>query len=105
MFRKGFLSTSGTWPGRFYNDSHVRKLLQIRTLQEKGMRISEIASCRREKLQTRRHTEKCHGPLRYHARIELNISREMETKEPRKVTENDPSPKAIAKGGIENEEQ
>jgi DNA-binding transcriptional MerR regulator len=95
---------AGRGRGGFYYDSHVRRLLKIKTLQEKGMRISEIA-----KFQARETPDTTAYPrnvmVRYEIMpgVELNISREMETKEPRKINEMIRVLKAIAKGDIENE--
>jgi DNA-binding transcriptional MerR regulator len=94
----------GRGRGGFYYDSHLQRLLQIKALQEKGMSISVIAS-----LQNRETSEIVTHPRNVMVRyeilpgLELNISREMEIKEPRKIREIIKVTRAIAKGDIENE--
>lgn len=91
---------AGRGRGGFYYDSHVKRLLQIKALQEKGIGISAIAT-----IQNKETSDTTSYPrnimVRYEIApgIELNISREMEISEPRKIREIIRVTKAIIKGG------
>lgn len=95
---------AGRGRGGFYYDSHLKRLLQIKALQEKGMGISSIAS-----LQNKTSSDMASCPRNIMVRyeivpgIELNVSREVERNEPRKIRKIIQIIKAITKGDIENE--
>lgn len=95
---------AGRGRGGFYFDSHVKRLLQIKALQDKGMSISAIAS-----LQDSNTSEIVIYPrnvmIRYEVLpgVELNVKREMEIRESKKINEMIRVIKAIAKGDTENE--
>jgi DNA-binding transcriptional MerR regulator len=97
---------AGRGRGGFYYDSHVQTLLQIKALQEKGMGISGIASLLKketpEPVMSARNIM-----VRYEIvpGVELNISREMEMNEPRKIREIIRVIKIITKGDIDHERE
>jgi DNA-binding transcriptional MerR regulator len=95
---------AGRGRGGFYYDSHVKRLLQIKALQEKGMGISVIASLLNRET-SGVVTEPRNVMVRYEIvpGVELNVTREMEMNEPRKVREIIKVTRAIAKGDIKNE--
>ncbi len=95
---------AGRGRGGFYYDSHVKRLLQIKALQEKGIGISAIASLQKEETSDV-VTYPRNIMIRYEIipGVELNVSREMEMNEPRKIREIIRVIKAITKGDIENE--
>jgi DNA-binding transcriptional MerR regulator len=97
---------AGRGRGGFYYDSHVKRLSQIRELQEKGMSISAIASLP-QKETAAIVTYPRNIMIRYEIvpGVELNISREMEMNEPKKIREIIRVITAIAKGDIKNEER
>ncbi len=90
---------AGRGRGGFYYDSHLKRLLQIKALQEKGMGISAIAAIRKkETSDVVAHPRNIMVRYEIIPGVELNISREMEIREPRKISEIIRVIKAIAKG-------
>jgi hypothetical protein len=80
--------------------------LQIKELQEKGMSISAIASLQKnETSDITAHPRNIMVRYEIVPGVELNISREMEIKEPRKVREILRIIQIIAKGDIEHERE
>lgn len=95
---------AGRGRGGFYYDSHLKRLLQIKALQEKGMGISAIAAIQKKETAAAVAYPRS-VMVRYEIvpGLELNISREMEIREPRKINEIIRVIKAIAKGEAGNE--
>jgi len=95
---------AGRGRGGFYFDSHVQQLLRIKSFQEKGIGITAMVSLMKneapEPVLPSREVM-----IRYEIvpGIEINISREMEIKEPKKVLEIIRIAKSIAKGEMNNE--
>lgn len=97
-------SPDGQGRGGFYCDSHMKRLLQIKALQQKGMSISAIASLREgEAADTALVAREVMIRYEITPGVELNISRALEVREPRKVNEIIRVLKAIAKGEKEDE--
>jgi len=95
---------AGRGRGGFYYDSHVQQLLRIKSFQEKGIGITAMVSLMKneapEPVLPSREVM-----IRYEILpgIEINISREMEIKEPKKVLEIIRIAKSIVKGEMNNE--
>ena len=98
---------AGRGRGGYYYDSHVQQLLQIKSFQEKGIGITAMVAL------MKKETKETIEPvlpsrevmIRYEIvpGIEINISREMEIKEPKKILEIIRIAKSIAKGDIKDE--
>ena len=95
---------AGRGRGGYYYDSHIQQLLQIKSFQEKGIGITAMVSLMKKEtfepvLPSREVI------IRYEIvpGIEVNISREMEIKEPKKVLEIIRIAKSIARGDIKDE--
>ena len=95
---------AGRGRGGFYYDSHVQQLLRIKSFQEKGIGITAMVSLMKNEapepvLPTREVM------IRYEIvpGMEINVSREMEIKEPKRVLEIIRIAKSIAKGEMNNE--
>ena len=95
---------AGRGRGGFYYDSHVQQLLRIKSFQERGIGITAMVSLMKneapEPVLPSREVM-----IRYEILpgIEINISREMEIKEPKKVLEIIRIAKSIVKGEMNNE--
>lgn len=94
----------GRGRGGYYNDSHIQKLLQIKSFREKGIGITAMVSLM-EKETIKPVLPSREVMIRYEIvpGIEVNISREMEIKEPKKVLEIIRIAKSIMKGSTNNE--
>jgi len=95
---------AGRGRGGFYYDIHLQRLLQIKAYQGKGMGITAIAALLREE-PLKIAIPSREVMIRYEIApgIELNVSREAETKEPKNILEIIRSAKAIAQGKVKNE--
>jgi len=95
---------AGRGRGGFYYDSHLQRLLQIKAYQEKGMGISAMAALLKEEPPETVITAR-EVIIRYEIvpGIELNVSREAEIREPKKILEIIRVAKAIAQGKVKNE--
>ncbi len=90
---------AGRGRGGFYYDSHVRQLSRIRSFQEKGIGITAMVSLmKKETLQPVLPSREVMIRYEIVPGIEVNISREMEIKEPKKILEIIRIAKSIAKG-------
>lgn len=101
---------AGRGRGGYYYDSHIQQLLQIKSFQEKGIGITAmVALMKKETKETKETVEPVLSSrevmIRYEIvpGIEVNISREMEIKEPKKILEIIRIAKSIAKGDIKDE--
>jgi DNA-binding transcriptional MerR regulator len=98
---------AGRGRGGYYYDSHIQQLLQIKSFQEKGIGITAMVALMKK--ETKATVEPVlpsrEVMIRYEIvpGIEVNISREMEIKEPRKILEIIRIAKSIAKGDIKDE--
>jgi len=103
--QKGLIEPpAGRGRGGFYNDSHVQSLLRIRALREKGMGILAIAPLlKKETLEPILPSREVMIRYEIVPGIEINISRETEIMESKKILEIIRIAKAIAKGDMENE--
>lgn len=95
---------AGRGRGGFYYDSHVQQLLRIRSFQEKGIGINAMLSMmEEEKNETLLPSRQVMVRYEIVPGIEINVSREIETKEPKKILELIRIAKSIAREEIENE--
>ena len=98
---------AGRGRGGYYYDSHIQQLLQIKSFQEKGIGITAmVALMKKEPRETVEPVLPSREVMiRYEIvpGIEVNISREMEIKEPKKILEIIRIAKSIAKGDIKDE--
>ena len=95
---------AGRGRGGYYYDSHVQQLLQIKSFQEKGIGITAMVSLmKKEAVEPVLPSREV--MIRYEVvpGIEINISREMEIKESKKILEIIRIAKSIAKGDIKDE--
>jgi DNA-binding transcriptional MerR regulator len=79
---------AGRGRGGFYYDSHLKKLLQIRGLQEKGMKLAAVQEFLTKGKETEAPSQRevwIKYPLS--PAIEINFRREFEEKEGKLVTE------------------
>ena len=99
---------AGRGRGGFYFDSHLEKLLKIKSLQDRGMRLSAI-------LPVLKQRDLPGPPQEIVARevwvkypiaegVEIHISRDLEEKERKKLDEIVRVARSILKGGGTNEE-
>ncbi|KAF0156638.1 MAG: hypothetical protein FD159_1675 [Syntrophaceae bacterium] len=95
---------AGRGRGGFYYDSHVQQLLRIKSFQEKGIGITAMVSLMKKEVPEAVLPSR-EVMIRYEIvpGIEVNISREIEIKEPKKVLEIIRLAKSIAKGEMDNE--
>jgi len=95
---------AGRGRGGFYYDSHVQQLLRIKSFQEKGIGITAMVSLMKNEVPEPILPSR-EVMIRYEIvpGMEINISREMEIKEPKKVLEIIRIAKSIAKGEMNNE--
>jgi DNA-binding transcriptional MerR regulator len=95
---------AGRGRGGFYYDSHIQQLLQIKSFQEKGIGITAMLSLMKKEV-TDPVLPSREIMVRYQIvpGIEVNISREIEIKEPKKVLELIRVVKSIAKGDMTND--
>lgn len=95
---------AGRGRGGFYYDSHLQRLRQIKSYQEKGLGISAMASLLKKESPEPAIPSR-EVLIRYEIipGIEINVSREMEIKEPKKILEILKIAKAIAKGQVKDE--
>ena len=95
---------AGRGRGGFYYDSHVQQLLQIKAYQEKGIGITAMVSLlRKEAFEPILPSREVMVRYEIAPGIEVNISREMEIKEPKKILEIVRIAKSIMKGDMKNE--
>jgi DNA-binding transcriptional MerR regulator len=95
---------AGRGRGGFYYDSHLQRLLQIKAYQQKGMGISAMAAILKEEpLELEIPAREVIIRYEIAPGIELNVSREAETREPKKILELIRLAKAIAQGKVKNE--
>jgi len=95
---------AGRGRGGFYYDSHIQQLLQIKSFQEKGIGIAAMVSLmKKEAVEPVLPSREVMIRYEIVPGIEINISREMEIKESKKIFEIIRIAKAIAKGDMENE--
>jgi len=95
---------AGRGRGGFYYDSHVQQLLQIKSFQEKGIGITAMVSLmKKEAVEPVLPSREVMVKYQIVPGIEVNISREMEIKEPKKVLEIIRIAKSIAKGDTNND--
>lgn len=95
---------AGRGRGGFYYDSHVQQLLQIKSFQEKGIGITAMVSLmKKEAVEPVLPSREVMIRYQIVPGIEVNISREMEIKEPKKVLEIIRIAKSIAKGDTNND--
>jgi DNA-binding transcriptional MerR regulator len=90
---------AGRGRGGFYYDSHIQQLLQIKSFQEKGIGITAMVSLlKKETIEPVLPSREVMIRYEIVPGIEINISREMEIKEPRKILEIVRIAKSIVKG-------
>lgn len=95
---------AGRGRGGYYYDSHIQQLLQIKSFQEKGIGITAmVALMKKETIEPVLSSREVMIRYEIVPGIEVNISREMEIKEPRKILEIIRIAKSIAKGDIKDE--
>jgi len=96
---------AGRGRGGFYYDSHLQRLLQIKAYQERGVGISAMASLLTNEPPAEPMPSR-QVMIRYEIApgIELNVSRDMEVSQPKKIREIIRIAKAIAQGKVRNEE-
>ena len=91
-------SPAGRGRGGFYNDSHMNKLMQIKSLQEKGMNLSSIIEyLRTEKAEENRYQRDVWARYEIIPGIEISVRRDIEEKESKKISEIIRVVKSIAK--------
>jgi DNA-binding transcriptional MerR regulator len=97
---------AGRGRGGFYFDSHLEKLLKIKSLQDKGLRLSAILPVlkRREPPEAPHETVAREIWVRYPIAegVEIHISRDLEEKERKKLDEIVRVARSILKGGDAN---
>lgn len=95
---------AGRGRGGFYYDSHIQQLLQIKSFQEKGIGITAMVSLlKKETIEPVLPSREVMIRYEIIPGIELNISREMEIKEPNKILEIIRIAKSIVKGDMKDE--
>ena len=95
---------AGRGRGGYYYDSHIQQLLQIKSFQEKGIGITAMVSLmKKETMEPVLPSREVMIRYEIVPGIEVNISREMEIKEPKKILEIIRIAKSIAKGDIKDE--
>jgi len=99
---------AGRGRGGFYFDSHLDKLLKIKSLQDRGLRLSAILPVlkQRDVLESPQEIVAREVWVRYPIAdgIEIHISRDLEEKERKKLDEIVRIARSILKGGGTNEE-
>ena len=99
---------AGRGRGGFYFDSHLDNLLKIKSLQDKGMRLSAILPVlkQRDVLESPQEIVAREVWVRYPIAdgIEIHISRDLEERERKKLDEIVRIARSILKGGGTNEE-
>ena len=99
---------AGRGRGGFYFDSHLDKLLKIKSLQDRGLRLSAILPVlkQRDVLELPQEIVAREVWVRYPIAdgIEIHISRDLEEKERKKLDEIVRVARSILKGGGINEE-
>jgi DNA-binding transcriptional MerR regulator len=99
---------AGRGRGGFYFDSHLDKLLKIKSLQDRGLRLSAILPVlkQRDVLESPQEIVAREVWVRYPIAdgIEIHISRDLEEKERKKLDEIVRLARSILKGGEVNEE-
>ena len=95
---------AGRGRGGYYYDSHIQQLLQIKSFQEKGIGITAmVALMKKETIEPVLPSREVMIRYEIVPGIEINISREMEIKEPKKILEIIRIAKSIAKGDTKDE--
>ena len=98
---------AGRGRGGFYFDSHLQKLLKIKSLQDKGLRLSAILPVlkQRDLPQPQQEIVVREVWVRYPIvdGVEIHISRDLEEKERKKLDEIVRVARSILKGGDVNE--
>jgi DNA-binding transcriptional MerR regulator len=98
---------AGRGRGGFYFDSHLEKLLKIKSLQDKGLRLSAILPVlkQRDLPQPQQEIVVREVWVRYPIvdGVEIHISRDLEEKERKKLDEIVRVARSILKGGDVNE--
>jgi len=96
---------AGRGRGGFYYDSHLQRLLQVRTYQEQGIGLSAMVSLLRNEPPEEPMLSR-EVIIRYEIvpGIELCVTRDMEVSQPKKIREIIRIAKAIAQGKVRNEE-
>jgi len=99
---------AGRGRGGFYFDSHLDKLLKIKSLQDRGLRLSAILPVlkQRDVLESPQEIVAREVWVRYPIAdgIEIHISRDLEERERKKLDEIVRVARSILKGGGINEE-
>jgi len=99
---------AGRGRGGFYFDSHLDKLLKIKSLQDRGLRLSAILPVlkQRDVLESPQEIVAREVWVRYPIAdgIEIHISRDLEERERKKMDEIVRIARSILKGGGTNEE-
>jgi len=99
---------AGRGRGGFYFDSHLDKLLKIKSLQDRGLRLSAILPVlkQRDVLESPQEIVAREVWVRYPIAdgIEIHISRDLEERERKKLDEIVRIARSILKGGGTNEE-
>ena len=99
---------AGRGRGGFYFDSHLDKLLKIKSLQDRGLRLSAILPVlkQRDVLESPQEIVARKVWVRYPIAdgIEIHISRDLEERERKKMDEIVRIARSILKGGGTNEE-
>jgi DNA-binding transcriptional MerR regulator len=99
---------AGRGRGGFYFDSHLDKLLKIKSLQDRGLRLSAILPVlkQRDLLESPQEIVARELWVRYPIAegVEIHISRDLEEKERKKLDEIVRVARSILKGGGTNEE-
>jgi len=99
---------AGRGRGGFYFDSHLDKLLKIKSLQDRGLRLSAILPVlkQRDVLESPQEIVAREVWVRYPIAdgIEIHISRDLEERERKKLDEIVRLARSILKGGEVNEE-
>jgi len=95
---------AGRGRGGFYYDSHKQQLLRIKSFQEQGIGITAMVSLMQKKT-VEPIPQSREVLVRYQIApgIEVNVSREMEAREPKKVLEIIRIAKSIMKGDLKND--
>ena len=98
---------AGRGRGGFYFDSHLDKLLKIKSLQDRGLRLSAILPVLKQRgvLESPQEIVAREVWVRYPIAdgIEIHISRDLEEKERKKLDEVVRVARSILKGGDANE--
>lgn len=88
----------------YYNDSHMQQLLRIKSFQEKGIGITAMRPLmKKETIEPVLPSREVMVRYEIVPGIEVNVSREIETREPRKIFEIIRIAKSIMKGDVGNE--